>query len=112
VCVCVCVCRAHVLLLRFINVKVELDHGTHCCMSPDGKAFILTQENNQTVNIYKLAKKEDGKVLGQLSLEFPPVWVQNKPKIVSACAAYYICSRSYVLCCSGIVYDVITTFIV
>jgi len=42
-------------------------------MSPDGKAFILTQENNQTVNIYKLAKSEDGKVLGQLSLEFPPV---------------------------------------
>ena len=59
---------------RFVSVKVELDHGTHCCMSPDGKAFILTQENNQTVNIYKLIKKEDGKVIGQLSLEFPPVW--------------------------------------
>ena len=58
---------------RFVNVKVELDHGTHCCMSPDGKAFILTQESNQTVNIYKLTKKEDGKILGQLTSEFPPV---------------------------------------
>ena len=58
---------------RSIIVKVEYDHGTHCCMSPDGKGYILTQENNQTVNIYKIAKKEDGKLTGQFTMQFPEV---------------------------------------
>ena len=52
---------------------MEYDHGTHCCMSPDGKGYILTQENNQTVNIYKIAKKDDGKLTGQFTMQFPEV---------------------------------------
>ena len=65
----------HFLIYRFISVKVEFDHGTRCCMSPDGKGYILIQENNQTVNIYKITKKDDGKMTGQLVLQFPEVCV-------------------------------------
>ena len=63
------------LALRSIIVKVEFDHGTHCCMSPDGKGYILTQENNQNVNIYKITKKDDGKLTGQFTMQFPEVCV-------------------------------------
>ena len=63
------------LIQRFVSVKVEFDHGTCCCMSPDGKGYILIQENNQTVNVYKITKKDDGKITGQLTLQFPEVCV-------------------------------------
>ena len=63
------------VIQRSIIVKVEYDHGTHCCMSPDGKGYILTQENNQTVNVYKIAKKDDGKLTGQFTMQFAEVCV-------------------------------------
>ena len=50
-------------------------------MSPDGKGYILIQENNQTVNIYKVTKKDDGKMTGQLTLQFPEVHMHLQTNI-------------------------------
>ena len=82
---------------RSIIVKVEYDHGTHCCMSPDGKGYILTQENNQTVNIYKIAKKEDGKLTGQFTMQFPEVCFYVC--VLCVCMCYCVCTCVFVCVC-------------
>ena len=64
-------------------------------MSPDGKGYILTQENNQTVNVYKIAKKDDGKLTSQFTLQFPEVCVCTCVRIcvyfMYACVYMYVC---------------------
>ncbi|ESO04935.1 hypothetical protein HELRODRAFT_99280 [Helobdella robusta] len=54
---------------KSIRVNVDYDHATKLCFSPDNKAFLVTLFSEETIRVYKMAKKEDG-TLGKIQSAF------------------------------------------
>ncbi|XP_071538410.1 transducin beta-like protein 2 isoform X3 [Panulirus ornatus] len=57
---------------KSVRGNIEYDHATKVCWSPDGKAFIIHKSVANTMEVYKVSKRDDG-TLGkpQVALTFP-----------------------------------------
>ncbi|KAK6192688.1 hypothetical protein SNE40_004117 [Patella caerulea] len=57
---------------KLIRGNVDLDEATHIAFSPDSRAFVVKLENENTLRIFRLGKKDDGSAVTMTqALDFP-----------------------------------------
>lgn len=80
---------------RSVRTNIEFDNATQIKWSPDSKAFIVSLEAGNTIQVYKVGKKTDG-VLGnfEIILKFPTVHKADIINIGIACNGHFIMSCS------------------
>ncbi|GFR03979.1 transducin beta-like protein 2, partial [Trichonephila clavata] len=80
---------------RSVRANIEFDHATQIKWSPDSKAFIVSLEVGNTVQVYKVGKKPDG-TLGNFEkiLNFPTAHNADIINIGISCNGRFIMSCS------------------
>ncbi|CAL1268086.1 unnamed protein product [Larinioides sclopetarius] len=80
---------------RSVRANIEFDHATQIKWSPDSKAFIVSIETANTIQVYKVGKKSDGSLGNfELILTFPSTHKADIINIGIACNGHFIMSCS------------------
>ncbi|GFY57154.1 transducin beta-like protein 2 [Trichonephila inaurata madagascariensis] len=94
---------------RSVRANIEFDHATQIKWSPDSKAFIVSVEVGNTIQVYKVGKKPEG-TLGNCEkiLNFPTA---HKADIINIGIS---CNGRFIMSCSSdtsiVVWDLKGTF--
>ncbi|GFS56585.1 transducin beta-like protein 2 [Nephila pilipes] len=80
---------------RSVRNNIEFDNATQIKWSPDSKAFILSLEVANTIQVYKVVKKTDGSLGNfEMILNFPTAHKADIINIGIACNGHFIMSCS------------------
>ncbi|GIY59527.1 transducin beta-like protein 2 [Caerostris extrusa] len=78
-----------------VRANIEFDHATQIKWSPDSKAFIVSIETANTLQVYKVGKKSDGSLGNfEMILNFPSAHKADIINIGIACNGHFIMSCS------------------
>lgn len=63
---------------RSLRINIEYDHGLFIKWSPDSKAFIIYKSHESAIEVYKIEKKKDGRLIAATkALTFPKAYVED-----------------------------------
>lgn len=81
--------------IKSVRINIEYDHATQIKWSPDGKAFIICQANGNTIQVYRVSKRDDGMLGNAESIIIFPA--RHKTDIINIGIA---CTGNYIMSCS------------
>lgn len=82
---------------KSVRANIEYDHATRVKWSPDGKAFIVSVANGNTIQVHRVGKKKDG-TLGNIEVILTFPGDQHSTDVI---AIGISCNGLFIMTCSS-----------